>query len=92
MAAVEPGFHATAPSLAVQLAAFLALPHDDQRRHLHPAHHVTDTEADLVLLARTEGRAVTDGDAHEWWHLRQRRSMTIGGARNDQGVSDGGEG
>ena len=90
MAAVDPRFHTTAPSLAAHLAALGALPEVDQRRHLRAAHHLTDPEADLALLARTERREVTYGDAHQWWHVRQRRSMTIGGAlAHDQGRGRG---
>jgi hypothetical protein len=40
------------------------------------------------MLARAEGRPVTYSDAHEWWHIRQRRSLSIGGALDadrDQG-------
>jgi hypothetical protein len=86
MTASDSCFHATARNLPAHLAAFLELADDDQRRHLRRAHHIRDPEADLVLLARTEGWAVTYGDAHEWWHIRQRRSLSIGGAfADDQG-------
>jgi hypothetical protein len=86
MAAVDPRFHASAPHITVHLVAFQELTDDDQRRHLRRAHQVRDPEADLELLARTEGRAVTYGHAHQWWHIRQRRSLSIGGAlADDQG-------
>jgi hypothetical protein len=86
MAALDSRFHVTATNLPAHLAAFLELPAGDQRRHLRIAHRVRDPEADLELLARTEGRAVTYADAHDWWHHRQRRSLTIGGdLDNDQG-------
>jgi hypothetical protein len=62
-----------------------ALSDRDQRRHLHAAHHLSDSDADLALLARTERRPVAYADAHEWWHVRQRRSLSIGGGLADQG-------
>jgi hypothetical protein len=84
MTASDSRFHATAANLPAYLAAFLELADDDQRRHLRHAHRIRDPEADLVLLAWTEGRAVTHGDAHQWWHIRQRRSLSIGGAVADE--------
>jgi hypothetical protein len=84
MTASDARFHATAANLPAHLAAFLELADDDQRRHLRHAYRIRDPEADLVLLAWTEGWAVTHGDAHQWWHIRQRRSLSIGGAVADE--------
>jgi hypothetical protein len=88
MTTPDSRFHATATDLAAHLAAFGELAEADQRRHLRAAHHVGDPEVDLDMLARAEGRPVTYSDAHEWWHIRQRRSLSIGGALDadrDQG-------
>jgi hypothetical protein len=87
MAAVDPRFQATAPHIDAHLAAFAGQERADQERDLRIQHYFG---ADLERVIRTaqgpNGPARPLAEVHEWWHIRQRRSLTIGGAlADDQG-------
>jgi hypothetical protein len=86
MAAVDPRFHATAPRITAHLAAFAGQDRADQERHLRIQHHGSDLERAIRTAQGSDGPELSLAEVHAWWHVRQRRSLTIGGAlANDQG-------
>lgn len=76
-------YHYRAPNIDAHYAAFREQPPDEQARHLRIAHHLRDLPADLAWLTEHQGRQATYSDSHEWWHIRQRRSMMIGDGLED---------
>ena len=83
----RPALHATAPHIDAHLVAFASQERSDQERHLRIQHYFG---ADLERAVRTaqgpDGPALPLAEVHAWWHIRQRRSLSIGGAlADDQG-------
>jgi hypothetical protein len=89
MATVDPRFHATALDITAPLAAFVSQDRADQERHLRIQHYFgTDLEGGIRTARGPDGPELPLALVHQWWHTRQRRSVTIGGALVDD--PDGG--
>jgi hypothetical protein len=76
---------ATSPGLLAHLAGAASQQRADQERHLRRQPLLG---ADLDSARRTTqgpgGRQLPLAAVHEWWHIRQRRSLIIGGRLAEQ--------
>jgi hypothetical protein len=80
MATVDPRYHGTAPNITAHLEAFAGQDRPDQERHLRIQHHFgADLDRAIHTAQGPDGPALPLAEVHEWWHIRQRRSLTIGG-------------
>jgi hypothetical protein len=86
MAAVDPRFHGTAPHIDAHLTAFANQDRTDQERHLRIQHRFgADLERAIRTAQGPDGPELPLANVHDWWHIRQRRELEIGGFLDDQG-------